>query len=146
MYQNILVAVDGSNTARQALHEAIQLARALSARIRVIHVVNGIPWITQGAPDVIQERIDELRGTGESIVHEAKTAVRQAGVEVDDRLIEALGQHAAQIIVAEAIDWPAELIVCGTHGRHGLRQLLAGGDAQYIVRHSPVPVLLVRGS
>lgn len=146
MYQNILVAVDGSDAAQQALREAIQLARGLSSRIRVIHVINSIPWITQGAPDVIEERINELRGTGESIMHEAKTTVRQAGVEVDDRLIEALGQHAAHIIVAEANDWPAELIVCGTHGRHGLRRLLVGGDAEYIVRHSPVPVLLVRGS
>lgn len=146
MYQNVLVAVDGSETAGQVLREAIQLARALSSHIRVIHVINSIPWIAQGAPEAIEERIDELRGTGESIIHEAKTAVRQAGVEVDDKLIEALGDHAGQVIVAEANDWPAELIVCGTHGRHGLRRLLVGGDAEYIVRHSPVPVLLVRGS
>lgn len=146
MYQNILVAVDGSETAQRALREAIQLARGLSSRIRVIHVINGIPWITQGAPGAIEERIDDLRGTGESVIHEAKTAVRQAGVEVEDRLIEALGQHAAQVIVAQANDWPADLIVCGTHGRHGLRRLLVGGDAEYIMRHSSVPVLLVRGS
>lgn len=146
MYQNILVAVDGSSTAQQALREAIELAGALSSRIRVIHVINSIPWITQGAPDVIEERINDLRGTGESIIHEAKTAVRQAGIEVDDRLIEAPGQHAAQIIVAEANDWPADLIVCGAHGRRGLRRLLVGGDAEYIMRHSPAPVLLVRGS
>jgi nucleotide-binding universal stress UspA family protein len=38
----------------------------------------------------------------------------------------------------------AELIVCGTHGRRGLKRLLVGGDAEYIIRHSPVPVLLVR--
>lgn len=145
MYRNILVAADGSDTAEQALREAVQLARSLSSRIRVIHVINSIPWITQGAPEVIEERIDELRGTGESIIHEAKTAVRQAGVAVDDRLIEAPGEHAGPSVVAEANHWPAELIVCGTHGRRGLRRLLVGGDAEYIVRHSPVPVLLVRG-
>jgi nucleotide-binding universal stress UspA family protein len=145
MYKNILVAVDGSDTAQRALREAIELAGALSSRIRVIHVINSIPWITQGAPDVIEERLSDLRGTGESIIHEAKTAARQADVEVDDRLIEALGQHAAQVIVAEAADWPADLIVCGAHGRRGLRRLLVGGDAEYIMRHSPVPVLLVRG-
>ena len=145
MYKNILVAVDGSDTAQRALREAIELARALSSRIRVIHVINSIPWITQGAPDVIEERISDLRGTGESIIHEAKTAVRQADLEVDDRLIEALGQHAAQVIVTEADNWPADLIVCGAHGRRGLRRLLVGGDAEYIMRHSPVPVLLVRG-
>lgn len=145
MYENILVAVDGSDTATHALGEAIKLARALSSRIRVVHVVNGIPWIAQGAPNVVEECIEDLRGTGESIVHEAKTAVRKAGVEVDGILIEAFGEHAAQTIVAEASAWPAELIVCGAHGRRGLRRLLMGGDAEYIMRHSPVPVLLVRG-
>ena len=146
MYQKILVPVDGSETAERSLREAIQLARNLSSRIRVLHVVNSTPWITQGAPGVIEELLTQMRSTGESIIHEAKTAVRAAGLEVDDRLIEASGERAGEFVVAEATDWPAELIVCGTHGRRGLRRLLMGGDAEYIVRNSPVPVLLVRGS
>jgi nucleotide-binding universal stress UspA family protein len=145
MYRNILVAIDGSETAERALREAIQLARSLSSRIRVIHVINSTPWIAQGAPGVIEELLTQLRSTGESIVHEAKTAVRSAGIEVDDRLIEAMGERAGEVVVAEANDWPAELIVCGAHGRRGLRRLLMGGDAEYIVRHSSVPVLLIRG-
>lgn len=146
MYKNILVAVDGSDTAEKALREAIQLARGLSSRIRVMHVVNSTPWIAQGAPSVIEELLSQLRSTGESIIHEAKRAVRQADIQVDDRLIEAIGERVGELIVAEANDWPADLIVCGTHGRRGLRRLLVGGDAEYIMRHSPVPVLLVRGT
>lgn len=145
MYRNILVPLDGSDTAEQALREAIQLARSLSSRIRVLHVVNSTPWIAQGAPGVIEELLTQLRSTGESIIHEAKTAVRAAGIEVDGKLIEAVGERAGEVVVTEANDWPAELIVCGTHGRRGLRRLLMGGDAEYIVRHSRVPVLLVRG-
>ena len=146
MYQNILVPVDGSDTAAKALREAIELARSLSSRICVMHVVNSTPWIAQGVPGAIEELLTQLRSTGESIIHEAKRAVRSAGIEVDHRLIEALGDRAGEIIVAEANDWPAQLIVCGTHGRRGLKRLLVGGDAEYIVRHSPAPVLLVRGS
>lgn len=146
MYQNILVPIDGSDTAERALGEAIQLARALSSRIRIVHVLNKTPWITQGVPGAIEELIDQLRSTSESIVREAKAQVRSAGVEVDDRLVEALGERAGEVIVAEANDWPAQLIVCGTHGRRGLKRLLVGGDAEYIVHHSPVPVLLLRGS
>lgn len=48
MYQNILVPVDGSDTAAKALREAFQLAHSPSSRIRVMHVVNSIPWIAQG--------------------------------------------------------------------------------------------------
>jgi nucleotide-binding universal stress UspA family protein len=145
MYQNILVPTDGSETAGLGLHEAIQLARTLKARIRVLHVVNKTPFIAAGAtPVVIDELISQLRSNGESVVHEATTAARAAGVEVDSRLIEALGDRAGEIILAEARDWPAHLIVCGTHGRRGLKRILMGSDAEYVVRHSPVPVLLVR--
>lgn len=72
--------------------------------------------------------------------------MRAAGIEVDGRLIEAIGEPTGKFVVAETKDWPAHLIVCGTHGRGGLKRLLMGSDAEYIVRHSPVPVLLVRGS
>ncbi|MGA2711194.1 MAG: universal stress protein, partial [Steroidobacteraceae bacterium] len=42
--------------------------------------------------------------------------------------------------------WPADLIVIGTHGRRGIRRLVLGSDAEYVVRTTPVPVLLVRGT
>lgn len=145
MYQNILVPIDGSETGARGLQEAIGLARSLGARIRLIHVINRTPWVTQGSPGVIEELLTQFRSTGESIVHEAKAAVRSAGIEVDDRLIEASGERAGEFVVAEANGWPAQLIVCGTHGVRGLRRLLMGSDAEYIVSHSPAPVLLVRG-
>jgi len=144
MYRNILVPIDGSETAGLGLHEAIQLARTLGAQIRVLHVVNQTPWLAGGPPRMIEELISQLRSTGESIVHEAATAARAAGLEVQNRLIEAPGDRVGQIIVAEAREWPADLIVCGTHGRRGLRRILMGSDAEYVVRHSPVPVLLIR--
>lgn len=145
MYQNILVPIDGSDTGARGLQEAIRLARTLGARIRLVHVINTTPWVTEGSPGAIEELLTQFRSTGESIVHEAKTVVRSAGIEVDTRLIEAVGERAGEFVVAEANDWPADLIVCGTHGRRRLRRLLMGSDAEYIVTHSPVPVLLVRG-
>ena len=146
MYQNILVPIDGSQTAELGLREAIGLASRLAARIRLMHVISDRPWLYSGtSPEVFEEILTHLRSSGESIIHEAKVAVRAAGVEVDHRLLEAPGDQAGEFIVAEAQDWPAQLIVCGTHGRRGLRRVLMGSDAQYIVTHSPVPVLLVRG-
>jgi len=145
MYQNILVPIDGSEPAGRGLHEAIQLARTLGARIRLLHVVNKTPGVTAGAvPAVIDDLISASRTAGESILRDATSAARAAGIEVQDRLIEALGDRAGEIVISEARAWPAHLIVCGTHGRRGLKRLLMGSDAEYIVRHSPVPVLLVR--
>jgi nucleotide-binding universal stress UspA family protein len=147
MYKHVLVPVDGSETARRGLNEAIELAKSLNADIRLIHVVNKLPWVSSElSQSAVQELIDQLRSSGESILHESITVVRAAGVAVDSRLIEALGAEAGECIVEEAASWPADLIVCGTHGRRGVRRILMGSDAEYILRRSPVPVLLVRGA
>jgi nucleotide-binding universal stress UspA family protein len=145
MYQRILVPVDGSGTASRGLAEAITLAKTLKAGIRLIHVVIGVPTLYPplSAP-AVQTLLDQLRSSGESILHDAMTTVRAAGVSVDCRLIEALGAEAGERIIEQASAWPADLIVCGTHGRRGVRRILMGSDAEHIVRHSPVPVLMIR--
>lgn len=145
MYRNILVPIDGSPTAGRGLQEAIELARSLGSRLRVLHVVNSAYWVAPGAtPGGTDDLFTQMRSSGESIVHEATVAARSAGVEVDGKLLEAPGQHAGEFILEEARAWPAQLIVCGTHGRSGLRRLLMGSDAEYVVRLSAIPVLLVR--
>ena len=145
MYQHLLVPVDGSETARWGLNEAIKLAGRLGAHIRLIHVVNKLPWVSPRlSGPAVQELIDQLRGSGESILHDSLTAVRTAGIPADSRLIEALGAEVGECIVQQAASWPADLIVCGTHGRRGVRRILMGSDAEYVLRHSSVPVLMVR--
>ena len=49
------------------------------------------------------------------------------------------------MIDGEAVNWKADLIVIGTHGRSGLSRLLLGSVAEEVVRGASVPVLLVRG-
>ena len=146
MYGRILVPVDGSDTSRLGLKEAIELAKSLRARIRVVHIVNKLHSIAsvELAADMVQALVDQLRSSGECILHDSVSAARAAGVEVDSRLIEAMGTEAGECIVEEATSWPADLIVCGTHGRRGLRRVLMGSDAEYVLRRSPVPVLMVR--
>ncbi len=145
MYQRILVPLDGSATASRGLAEAITLAKTLKAGIRLIHVVAELPTLYPplSAP-AMQTLRDQLRSSGESILHDALTTVRAAGVTVDSRLVEALGAEAGECIIEQAAAWPADLIVCGTHGRRGLRRVLMGSDAEYILRHSAVPVLMIR--
>ena len=147
MYQRILVPIDGSGTARRGLEEALALAKTLKSAIRLIHVVTPLPALYPPlSAAAAQELFDQLRSSGESILHDALTAVRAAGVAVDSRLIDALGAEAGERIIEQAAAWPAELIVCGTHGRRGVRRLLVGSDAEYILRHSSVPVLMVRAA
>lgn len=64
MYQNILVPVDGSETSRLGLDEAIHLASTLNSRIRVLHVVNKMPWVAAGAtPPVFEDTPSTSSGT-----------------------------------------------------------------------------------
>lgn len=145
MYQRILVPIDGSETSQRGLQEAIKLAHALASHIRLVHIVNRTPWLYSGVvPEVIDGLLAHVRSAGKTIVEEATRAVRAADVEVDHRLIEAPGERVGEFIVAAAKDYSAQLIVCGTHGLRGLRKILMGSDAEYIVSHSSVPVLLVR--
>ena len=87
--------------------------------------------------------IAQLRSAGESILEDGVAAARDAGVQVDSKLLEAMGGQAGVYILREAEAWPADLIVCGTHGRRGIRRVVMGSDAEYVVRRSSVPVLLV---
>jgi nucleotide-binding universal stress UspA family protein len=145
MYQRIVVPVDGSATANRGLAEAIALAKTLKASIRLIHVVSAQPVLSPALSAAVVETLrDQLRSSGESILHDALTAVRAAGVAVDTRLLEALGAEVGERVIEQAGEWPADLIVCGTYGRRGVRRILMGSDAEYILRHSPVPVLMVR--
>ena len=143
MYGRILVALDGSHVSQRGLREAIALAQTLGAQLRLMHVVTNAPWTSHTLPTEEGEQlIAELRSTGECILHEGMQVARNAGIPADRCLIEALGRRAGECIVAEARSWPAELIVCGAHGRRSSGHL-GGGDAQYLMRNSPVPVLMV---
>jgi nucleotide-binding universal stress UspA family protein len=143
MYQNILVPIDGSDTATLGLREAIKLASAGRGRIRLIHVVDERPVVSAPDGDAGGVVIAGLRSAGVSILEEATAVTRDAGVSVDSKLVEDLGGEVGSHIVQEARTWPADLIVCGTHGRRGIRRVVLGSAAEYVVRRSSVPVLLV---
>jgi len=145
MYKKILVPIDGSETANLGLNEAIRLAQDQRAQIRLVHIVNELILTSQDAYSInLGSVIETLRKAGESLLNEADAAVRRAGIEVDTVLFEAMSRQAGAHILQQALEWPADLIVCGTHGRRGLRRMVLGSDAEYIVRHTPVPVLLIR--
>lgn len=144
MYKNILVPIDGSETARLGLKEAIGLAKSLGSRIRLLYVVNVLPLVGDVTGTAFTRLFELTRDYGASVLSEAQKVIRAAGIDVDTKVLEATNGAAGGPIVEEAVAWPAELIVCGTHGRRGIRRIVMGSDAEFILRQSPVPVLLVR--
>jgi len=146
VYKNILVPVDGSKTSLSGLNEAIKVAKSQGGQLRLVHIVNEFVFDYSYSPGLYaNELIESLRNAGQKTLDAMAAIVRQQGLQADCVLLESIGGPAADLIVAQAKQWPADLIVMGTHGRRGLRRLALGSDAEEVLRSAPVPVLLVRG-
>jgi nucleotide-binding universal stress UspA family protein len=145
MYEKILVPVDGSVTSNQGLNEAIKIAKSQGSQLRLVHVVNEfIIGDVYGTGFYASSIIDVLRDSGRTILDDAKDLARQHGVTCDAVFLESLGGTAAKFILEQASQWPADLIVMGTHGRRGIVRMTLGSDAEHVLRAAMVPVLLVR--
>lgn len=147
MYKNILVAVDGSAASLRGLDEAIKVAKSVGGELMLVHVVGDLVMAADYVPSVYSEGLFQaLRESGAKVLEQAAAIARHAQVTTEQRLIETVGGRAADEIVKQARDWPADLIVMGTHGRRGLKRLVMGSDAELVLRLSAVPVLLIRDS
>jgi nucleotide-binding universal stress UspA family protein len=145
MYRKILVPLDGSATAEAGLREAIALAAALRARLCLLNVFVDLPLLAEVSAAVISQEVHaRLQQHGRELLAKAEDAAKEGGAEAESVLHESADGSVADAIVSEAARLGCDLIVMGTHGRRGLRRLTLGSDAEQVVRHSVVPVVLVR--
>jgi nucleotide-binding universal stress UspA family protein len=145
MYKQLLVPIDGSETSRRGLREAIALGRSLKARLRLLHIISDFAVMVEMANVIDFEKYRAgLHQYGRDLLDTAAAEVRAAGLEVSAELRDPKGSRVADAIVQEARDAGCDLIVIGTHGRRGFDRALMGSDAERVVRESSVPVLLVR--
>jgi nucleotide-binding universal stress UspA family protein len=146
MYSRMLVAVDESETSRHALRQALELARKLSASLRMIHVVD-MSWLPLGPEVAIDTAALSAarRRVGEHVLAVAREVAAQAGFEAEAGMIETATplQRIAEAIADEAARWRADLVVLGTHGHRGFQHRMLGSVAEQMARRSAVPVLLV---
>ena len=148
MYKKILVAMDGSETAYLALDEAIKIAKELGAVIRVIGVVDELGLIPSTEFGAYGDLAESIRDSLRKDLDLASSRAIAAGVDVDTRLLRT-DIDAARIpeaIENAAKEWPADIIVIGTHGRRGFNHLLLGSVAEALIRLSTKPVLLIRSA
>ncbi|MHB1230558.1 MAG: universal stress protein [Halothiobacillus sp.] len=147
MYQNILVAIDGSHTSQIALQEAIKLSKALQGRLLIVHIVDTVIFNWEGAyvdPSTIW---DAMIKEGEEILQRAKSEAEAEGAKAETKLIkiDMLGPRVPEVVEEASRNWPADLIVIGTHGRRGISRIFLGSVAEGVVRVASKPVLLIRG-
>ncbi len=146
-FHHILVPVDGSPTSDKALDEAIRLAVFSGAKISLIHVIDDLSYVTgfEPATDYVQQMIPLMRAAGEDLLAKEGEKVLAHGLQLDCVLIAQGPGRVFEHVAEQARISHADLIVLGSHGRRGVKRILLGSDAEQIIRHAPVPVLVVRG-
>jgi nucleotide-binding universal stress UspA family protein len=147
MYSKMLVPIDGSEPSTLALEKATKLAHMLRASIFLLHVVDVPSLLTATATATAasyEALLDMMRRDGAELLRNAAATISRTAIKVEILLEDAPHGTVGECVLGKARDHMADLIVCGTHGQSGVRRLLLGSDAEHIVRHSPIPILLVR--
>jgi len=141
LYQNIVIATDGSENSRKAISYGIKIAKLSGATVYAIHVVDTLSVVSEiwtAGKELIQELMIK---DGKKILSETKKIIEDSGVEVKDVLLDG---HPGEEIIKFAENNNIDLIVMGTLGATGLEKFLMGSVAEKVVRHSKVPVMVVR--
>ncbi len=138
--RHILVAHDFSDTGQHALAFALDLAVQLGARVTIMHAYEVPAYAATEALAAPTDLADSIRTASGTALDGVAARARRPGVEIRTELREGT---AWREIDAAAMESGADLIVMGTHGRHGLARALMSSVAEKVVRTAPCPVLTV---
>ncbi|MGA0569503.1 universal stress protein [Variovorax sp. VNK109] len=145
MFKHILVPVDGSSTALLAMDKAIELAKVFDGKVTAVHVIDQYPFAGIGADYAYGQTEYQAAATASAkqSLAQASGVAEAAGVPCAQRVVEGHAVHEGVLEAAAADD--VDLIIMGSHGRHGIEKLLLGSVTQRVLSHTTLPVLVVRG-
>ena len=147
MFKRILVPVDGGEPSIRALEEALAMAigrrsetiagasatRTPQAALKIVHVLD----------DAFDQ--NELIERGNAILMRSVERAGEVGVAAESAMPRASGRLISDVILEEAKNYRADLIVLGSHGYTGMREALMtflGTVAKEVIRNSTIPILL----
>lgn len=138
----ILIPVDGSKTAAEAVKYAIQLARSFAEPPSLTLLHADTPLMRRVAAELGTEGTRTYHaGNHEYALKAARTALRRAKLAFDEKTVV---DDAAPAIIKAAKAGKYELVVMGSQGRTALGTVFLGSVAQKVLSQSNVPVLVVR--
>ncbi|HEU5106168.1 MAG TPA: universal stress protein [Solirubrobacterales bacterium] len=145
MFTRIVVGTDGSETAAQAVGQAIELAKAFNARLSIVSAYSPassrrVKGELSEAPADVQYEI----GPREDVIlilDAAAAEAKAAGIEVQTHPVEG---DPADAILNVAEETKADLIVVGNKGMTGARRYLLGSVPNNVSHHAPCSVIIVR--
>jgi nucleotide-binding universal stress UspA family protein len=139
MFHRILIAIDASEPAEYAVEAGIDLALKLKAEVALLHVVPPMPTAIIDLTLVEADSSGRFE-EGKQLLAEYRRCLPKK-TQVEEMVVDGLPSDE---IVAIAKDWNADLIVLGTHNRHGISRFILGSTAETVLRRAPCPVLVVR--
>ena len=145
MFQSIVVGTDGSETAGEAVREAIELARAVGGSIELVSAFEPVPnqrlrEESRQVPGDLQWMVNP-RADVEATLRDAAERVKDAGVSVNTYAREG---DPADAILDVAEERGADLIVVGNKGMTGAKRFLLGSVPNKVSHHAPCSVMIIR--
>ncbi|MGQ3212314.1 universal stress protein [Shinella sp.] len=145
MYKHILVPTDGSELSSAAVEQALQLAKALGAKVSVMTVAEPLHILPITPDKVINVRAEyeeQVRQEGLRILGSAEDRAVTAGVSA--ATVQVTAGDAWQAIIDTATERGCDLIAMASHGRRGIGAFLMGSVTTKVLSHSTIPVLVYR--
>ena len=140
MFEKVLVGIDGSPHAAKALSGARELATLSGAEVRVVHVreLASVPG-GRGGP-IPSEGRDEAQ----KLVDGAVAELTSAGLNVTGAVLSGFAGHVAKVLLDEASEWGADVMVLSSRGLSDLAGLVVGSTTHKVLHLGHLPVLVVR--
>ncbi len=145
MFKSIVVGTDGSDTASHAARQAVELAKALGARIEFVSAYEPVPekrlqTERREAPDDLQWAVSP-REDVDATLKAAAAIAEESGVDVE---LYAREGDPADALLDVAEEQKADLIVVGNKGMTGAKRFLLGSVPNKVSHHAPCSVLVIR--
>ena len=145
MFTRIVVGTDGSETAAEAVRQAVDLAKLAWARLSIVSAYEPVSKRRlqdeqAGAPADVQYEIGPREDVN-LVLDAAAAAAKQEGIDVQTHPVEA---DPAEAILNVAEETDADLIVVGNKGMTGARRFLLGSVPNNVSHHAPCSVIIVR--
>lgn len=137
--ETILIATDLGTMKEEVLKTGFDLAKKMDAQVRLVVIINkNLDYFPPDNGMIFSDQWEARKYLAEQQLEEIKNGLPGIAVQT----LACIGDPQREI-VEQAMENHVSMIVMGTHGRGGLYNAIMGGTAQFVVRHSPVPVLVV---
>ena len=148
MYKKILIAVDGSDLANNALKCGLELAKSVGSAVVIVTVTERWSALEMaaeaqsGVDNPLKQFEETMADEAQAILDEAVKTAKRKGLTCES--VHVKEHYPASGILETAKEKAADLIVMASHGRRGVRKVLLGSVANEVLTLSPIPVLVCK--